>query len=1079
MRFLKYSLSFVFVLVLAVILVPRFSSLAGTETNPIIKRDGNITQYANGVSKIEPTAFAISGNVRDMPTTVPDAEEKSARFVSRSQRKEMEKQALRSDKGYTPKQIAADEINRENAKRIKKTLPGAGAGEGKFQDPLVKSQDARDAPQAMPTPGLTFDGASQVDNASQGIGGVLPPDVNGDVGLNHYVSSVNLVFKIFNKNGTVAAGPLATSALFAALPAADPCRAFNDGDPVVVYDSLADRWHISQFAVPGNPNNFQCVAVSVTGDPTGAYYVWSYLYPNQIFNDYPKVGVWPDGYHMTFNQFNNAGTAFLGAGILTQDRAKALTGDPTASVVFTNIATIDPNAGGLLPTDMDGLIAPPAGMAQVIAEYRADEFGDPVDGIRYYKWVPNFTTPASSTLTVLPDVALAAFDARQPGGRGDIEQMGGANLDSISDRMMHRFAYRNLGTQAAPVNSFVGSFPVNVSGVNPTSAATYQTGIRWFEMRRTADAFTVFDQGTHTSGAINGATGLNNWMSGIAQDNDGNIAIGFSQSGSAQRADIKIAGRTNNVANSGTLNEGEAMFFAAAGSQTSTSNRWGDYSAMNVDPVDDCTFWYTQEYYASTGGAPWSTRVGRFVYPSCTPAQKATINGTVTFCSSGLPINQASVNATGGFNRITGAPGTYSMTVSPGTYTVSGSKSGGFTTASAPPLTVVDGQTATANFCLTGVAVLAPAAATLVSESCLPANGMIDPGETVTVSFGETNTGGANTTNDVGTLLATGGVTSPSGPQNYGVIVAGGPAVSRNFTFTADPALLCGTQITATIAHVDGATNLGNVTYSLPTGATGASGTTSYTGPAVAIPDNVPAGVNIPLAVSGVTGAVADLNFRFDADPSASCNASLANPAAAMDHTFVGDLVFKLTAPNGTSAVIVNQRGGTRENICNTLLDDDGGFPSLSTVSSTTGQVLSGNFASDNPLSVFDGINPNGTWTLNVADVAGVDVGSMRRFSLVITPRICANCAPASTVSVAGRVVSAAGNGVVNAKVSITNSTGQTRLATTSSFGYYRFDGVAVGETHTVAVSSKRYTYAPQVVNVTGAIANLNFSPVP
>ncbi len=429
------------------------------------------------------------------------------------------------------------------------------------------------------------------------------------------------------------AGPVATNSFFSGLPAGDPCRGSNDGDPIVLYDSLADRWHISQFATPG-PTNFQCVAVSVTGDPTGAYYAWRYTYPGFVLNEDPKVGVWPDGYHMTFNQFNNAGTLFLGFGILTQDRQRALSGDPNASVVYVNIFPIDPSAAGALPADVDGIVGPPAGMAEVIAEFRADEFGDPLDAIRYYKWVPNFTTPASSTLTILPDVALAAFDARQPSGRGDIEQMGGAALDSVSDRLMHRFAYRNLGTQAAPVNSFAGSFAVNVSGVNPTSAATYQAGIRWFEMRRTGDAFTVFDQGTHNLTPGNGGSGLNNWMGSIAQDNDGNIALGFSQSGTTQRADIKIAGRTNNVMNSGILNEGEALFFAASGSQTSTSNRWGDYSAMNLDPVDDCTFWYTQEYYAATSSQGWSTRVGSFIYPSCTAAQKATIQGTITFCSS-------------------------------------------------------------------------------------------------------------------------------------------------------------------------------------------------------------------------------------------------------------------------------------------------------------------------------------------------------------------------------------------------------------------------------------------------------------
>ncbi len=168
----------------------------------------------------------------------------------------------------------------------------------------------------------------------------------------------------------------------------------------------------------------------------GAYYVWSYVYPGGLFNDYPKVGMWSDAYHFTFNQFNPSGTAFVGMGILSQDRPKALLGDPTTSVVYTNIALIDPNAGGGLSPDIDGFVPPPAGMAAVIAEYRADDFGDPVDGIRYYRWVPNFVTPASSSITVLPDVTLAPFDARNPSGRGDMEQLGGANLDSIGDRLM-------------------------------------------------------------------------------------------------------------------------------------------------------------------------------------------------------------------------------------------------------------------------------------------------------------------------------------------------------------------------------------------------------------------------------------------------------------------------------------------------------------------------------------------------------------------------------------------------------------------------------------------------------------------
>ncbi|MEQ1771946.1 MAG: proprotein convertase P-domain-containing protein, partial [Devosia sp.] len=191
----------------------------------------------------------------------------------------------------------------------------------------------------------------------------------------------------------------------------------------------------------------------------------------------------------------------------------------------------------------------------------------------------------------------------------------------------------------------------------------------------------------------------------------------------------------------------------------------------------------------------------------------------------------------------------------------------------------------------------------------------------------------------------------------------------------------------------------------------GAVTTVSYTGPAVAVPDNTPAGVNIPLSVSGIAGTIIDVNFRFDTDPAGTCNATVGNTSSAMNHTFIGDLIFRLTSPTATTVNVMNRRGGTRENICATLLDDDGGFPALSTVTSTTGQFLSGNFAPDNALSAFDGVSPNGNWNLNVSDNAGIDVGSMRRFSLVISTAspttICAGqiLQLTSSVSPAGLVV--------------------------------------------------------------------------
>ena len=161
--------------------------------------------------------------------------------------------------------------------------------------------------------------------------------------------------------------------------------------------------------------------------------------------------------------------------------------------------------------------------------------------------------------------------------------------------------------------------------------------------------------------------------------------------------------------------------------------------------------------------------------------------------------------------------------------------------------------------------------------------------------------------------------------------------------------------------------------------------TVSYTGPAVAIPDNNSLGININIPVAGV-GVISDLNFRFDT--AGACDATVGNTNAAVTHTFVGDLTFRLTSPTGTMVSFMVRRGGTRENICLTTIDDDGGAPSLATITSTTGAPVAGNFSPEASglLSGFDGQNANGTWILNVSDSAGVDTGSVRRFSLIFEP---------------------------------------------------------------------------------------------
>ncbi len=347
-------------------------------------------------------------------------------------------------------------------------------------------------------PGTTvnFEGQSIFDTIAVGQG-FLPPDTVGDVGPNHYVQMVNSTFRIWDKTGAPLIPTTSIGALFGSIPG--PCAGSEDGDPIVLYDSLADRWMLSEFCTVANPNNHQLIAISQTPDPTGAYFLYDFMMPNNKFNDYPKFGVWPDGYYMTDNQFNQAGTAFLGAGVFAFDRAKMLAGDPAASFIYFDLEPLDPSIGGVLPSDADGLRPPPAGAPNVFSYFIATEFADASDGLRLFDFHADFATPANSTFTERAGspLAVAAFNPLTPAGRDDIEQPPPANnataaLDAIGDRLMHRLQYRNFGTH----ESLVVSHTVNVG--TGTTLALHQAGVRYYELRKTGmGAYAVNEQASY------------------------------------------------------------------------------------------------------------------------------------------------------------------------------------------------------------------------------------------------------------------------------------------------------------------------------------------------------------------------------------------------------------------------------------------------------------------------------------------------------------------------------------------------------------------------------------------------------
>src|SRR5262245_37920552 len=299
--------------------------------------------------------------------------------------------------------------------------------------------------------------------------------------------------------------------------------------------------------------------------------------------------------------------------------------------------------------------------------------------------------------------------------------------------------------------------------------------------------------------------------------------------------------------------------------QANTASRWGDYSATTLNPSHDCTFWHTNEYYLDDQPgitAEWHTRIGHFkVNPACVAPAQGTLQVNVTNCATLTPIQGAYVNVNGNLYGATGAGGQNNSQLAPGSYSVLVSAPGYLPTA-AVPATITNGNTTVINVCLTGIPNIQGAGTTITAESCAPADGAISPGETVTVNFGMKNIGTAPSANLVATLQATGGVTSPSGPQSYGAMPNDGSTVLRSFTFTADGSLACGNSITATFNLQDGATNLGTVTFTLRLGALGAGlVTATYSSGNIAVPIPDVAAVDIPINV-GDLGGVGDINVK-------------------------------------------------------------------------------------------------------------------------------------------------------------------------------------------------------------------------
>ena len=471
----------------------------------------------------------------------------------------------------------------------------------------------------MPAPIQNFAGLSFSSACTGGqCGGGWPPDINGDVGTNHYIVAVNEAYGIYDKTGALLAS-FTENQLWSA-GGANQCNGNSAGDPVVLYDQLADRWILTHFAFGfsgGNPVSpfYQCIAASKTSDPvSGGWWLYALRMdpggagapPVGALNDYGKFGIWPDCLYMAANEFQFPAGSFIGTAFASFSRSDLYSGAPlTWALGFLNSTN---DAFTMIPSNLRGKL-PSQLPAPGTPNYFVSESGITFDFVvRKFTAGPN--CGAGGTLSAPTNVSQTVYTFDLSAG---VPQPGTTNnLDAIDDRLMQKVQYRKVG----PAESL---WVVH----NVKTASTSTVRPQWAQLNVTGGVIstTPVQQQIYAPD-----TTLNRWMGSLAVDQQGNMALGYSTSnGTAPNfPSIAYAGRlVTDPLN--TLPQSEIQLVAGAGSQTNNCGggpceRWGDYTAMSVDPVDDCTFWYTNEYYSSAANGAignWQTRVGSFKFPSC------------------------------------------------------------------------------------------------------------------------------------------------------------------------------------------------------------------------------------------------------------------------------------------------------------------------------------------------------------------------------------------------------------------------------------------------------------------------------
>jgi len=574
------------------------------------------------------------------------------------------------------------------------------------EEPLLRPGGPQDdraaqttAPAAPAPPPGSGGGAGNFDGLDfANFGDGWPPDTNGDVGPTYYIQTVNTSIGIFRKSDGVRVAGFSFDTLMSQGNFGNACDNQNFGDPVVVWDPAADRWIISDFAfaldAQGSPAApyFECFAVSQSGDPLAGGWNFYALQTTDQFPDYPKLGVWPDGLYLTANLFS--GNTFKNVRVWVLNKAQMYAGAPAPAVVTFNLPSKVQGVSvftGIPSTYHTVTGAPPAGRPNFISVIWSAKLA------RIWKVHVDWSNTVNSTLTGPSNVTLASWGVANT----SVPAKSGNALDTMRERLMVQSQYTNRAS--------IESLWLTHTVANPLNAAL--TSPRWYQ-------FNVTGGTVVTSGPVQQSTWapdstIARWMASLAVDKDGNMAIGYSASSATLFPAVRYAGRLSTDPAS-TLGQTETSLVEGTGSQCcnfsdgSVNNRWGDYSAMTIDP-DGCTFWYTTEYYRSPQPTTlaqdnWQTRIGSFKFTSCTP-NSAALQGTVTNASTGNGISGATVTA-GTSSTTTDGSGQYTLgSLAPGTYNVTASASG--FTIGAASVTVFSGITTTQNFALVASAATA------------------------------------------------------------------------------------------------------------------------------------------------------------------------------------------------------------------------------------------------------------------------------------------------------------------------------------------------------------------------------------